>query len=91
MSPLSQNTHPNLKKKFLILNYTKPLVIAGFEQLFSSLCCRVMAETEFGLKGQIMPFLKSWELGKKLCFWPIILATDVLASQSRALKTGIFT
>jgi len=32
-----------------------------------------------------MPFLKSFELGPKLGFWPIILATDMLASQSRAL------
>ena len=26
---------------FFILNYTKPLVITGFEQLSSSICCRV--------------------------------------------------
>jgi len=32
-----------------------------------------------------MPFLKSFELGQKLGFWPIILTTDMLASQSRAL------
>jgi len=32
-----------------------------------------------------MPFLKSKELGQKLGFWFIILVTDVLASQSRAL------
>jgi len=32
-----------------------------------------------------MSFLKSFELGQKLGFWPIILTTDVLASQSRAL------
>jgi len=32
-----------------------------------------------------MPFLKSFELGPRLGFRPIILATDVLASQSRAL------
>jgi len=32
-----------------------------------------------------MPFLKSFELGPKLGFWPITLATDVLASQSKAL------
>jgi len=34
---------------------------------------------------QIMPFLKGFELGQKLGFWPIYLATDMLASQSRAL------
>jgi len=32
-----------------------------------------------------MLFLKCKELGQKLGFWPIILATDVLQSQSRAL------
>jgi len=32
-----------------------------------------------------MPFLKSFELGQKLGFWHIILATDMLASQSKAL------
>jgi len=37
-----------------------PLVITGFEQLYSSICCRVMA-------GQSLPcvlFLKSFELGQ---------------------------
>ena len=32
-----------LKKVFFILNYTTPLVITGFEQLSSSICCRLMA------------------------------------------------
>jgi len=32
-----------------------------------------------------MPFLRSFELGQKLGFWAIILATDMLARQSRAL------
>jgi len=32
-----------------------------------------------------MPFLKSFELRQKLGIWPISLATDMLASQSRAL------
>jgi len=32
-----------------------------------------------------MPFPKGFELGEKLGFWPIILAIDILASQSRAL------
>jgi len=56
-----------------------PLVITGFEQLSSSICCRVMAGQNF------VPFLKSFELGQKLGFRLIILATDMLASQSRAL------
>jgi len=32
-----------------------------------------------------MPFLKSFELGQKLDFWPIILTTNMLASHSRSL------
>jgi len=32
-----------------------------------------------------MPFLKSWELGQKLGFWPIVFAADVLAGRSGAL------
>jgi len=32
-----------------------------------------------------MPFLKSFELGQKLGFWPIISATDIVVSQSKAL------
>jgi len=32
-----------------------------------------------------MPFLKSFELGQKVGFWPIIFATDMQASQSRSL------
>jgi len=60
-----------------------PLVITGFQQLSSSICCRVMAGQSLAWKG--MPFLKSFELGQKLSFLPIILATDMLASQSRAL------
>jgi len=39
-----------------------PLVITGFEQLSSSICCRVMAGQNF------VPFLKSFELGQKLGF-----------------------
>jgi len=43
MSPLAQNPYSNLKEFFFVLNYTMPLVIAGFEELSSSICCRVMA------------------------------------------------
>jgi len=43
MIPLTQKPHPNFKNVFFVLNYTKPLVIIGFEQLSSSICCRVMA------------------------------------------------
>ena len=43
MIPLAQTPQQNLKKKFFILNYTTPIVITGFEQLSSSICCQVMA------------------------------------------------
>jgi len=32
-----------VKKLSFILNHTTPRVITGFEQLSSSICCRVMA------------------------------------------------
>jgi len=35
-----------------------------------------------------LPFLKSFELGQKLLFSLIILATDMLASQSRLYRRG---
>jgi len=78
-----KNPHPIFFFIF-ILNYTTPLVITGFEQLSSSICWWV-GWPKFALKQQIVPFLKSFELGQKLGFWPIILATYMLASQSRAL------
>jgi len=39
---------------------------------------------KFAMKGQIMPLLKSFVLGQKLGFWPICLATNMVATQSRA-------
>jgi len=48
MISLAQNPQPNLKKNFLNLNYTIPLVITGFEQPSSTICYRVMA-------GQSLP------------------------------------
>ena len=83
MIPLAQNPQPNSNKK-IIINYTTPLVIAGFEQLSSSICCRVMAGQSLPWKGKLCLFW-SFELGQKLGFWPIILATDILAKQSMAL------
>jgi len=86
MIPLAQNPPTKFFFNFaLILNYTTPLVITGFEQLSSSICCRVMAGQSLPWKGKFILFLKSFELGQELGFWPIILATDMLASQSRAL------
>jgi len=68
MIPLAQNPPTKFSKNFFILNYTTPLVITGFEQLSSSICCRVMAGQSLPWKGKIMPFLKSFELGQKLGF-----------------------
>jgi len=89
MSPLAQNP-PSKLKIFFVLNYTTPPVITGFELLFSSICCRVMAGQNLPSKGKLCLFLKVFGLGSKLGFWPIILATDMLASQSRVLLTRMF-
>jgi len=59
MIPLAQNS-PSKLKFFFILNYTTPLVITGFEQLSSSICCRVMA-------GQSLPWKSKWCL-----FWKVL-------------------
>jgi len=58
MSPLAQNPPSKLKNVFYILNYTKPLVIAGFEQLSSSIWCRVMAGQSLAWKGKLCFFWK---------------------------------
>jgi len=39
--PIGPNPPTKFKKKIFILNCTTPLVITGFEQLSSSICCRV--------------------------------------------------
>ena len=80
MIPFAQNPYPNLKNIFFILNYATPPVITGFEQLSRSICCRVMAGQSLPWQGKLCLFLKSFELGRKLDFWRIILATDMLAT-----------
>jgi len=52
-----------MKKIFFILNYTTPLVITGFEQLSSSICCRVMA-------GQICPERANYAFSEKFLIRP---------------------
>jgi len=54
---LAQNPQPNLIFLF-ILNYTTPLVIMVFEQLSSSICCRVMAGQNLPWKGKLCYFCK---------------------------------
>jgi len=58
MIPLAQNPPSKLKNVFLILNNTTPLVITGFEQLSSAICCRVMAGQSLPWKGKLCLFLK---------------------------------
>jgi len=43
---------------FFILNYTTTLVISGFEQLSSLICCRVMAGQSLAWKGKLCFFWK---------------------------------
>jgi len=43
---------------FFILNYTKPLVITGFEQFSSSICYRVMTDQSLAWKGKLCLFWK---------------------------------
>jgi len=57
MIPLAQNP-PTKLKLFFVLNYTTPLVITGFEQLSSSICCRVMAGQSLPWKGKLCFFRK---------------------------------
>jgi len=58
--PIGPNNPQQNLNFFLILNYTTPLVITGFEQLSSSICCRVMA-------GQICPERANYAFSEK--FW----------------------
>jgi len=55
MIPLAQNPPPKLKF-FFNLNYTTSLVITGFEQLSSSICCRFMAAQSLPWKGKLCLF-----------------------------------
>jgi len=80
MIPLAQNPPTKLKNFFFILNYTTPLVITGFEQLSSSIYCRVMDGQSLPWKGKLCLFWKVFNQAKN---W--VLATDMLASQSRGL------
>jgi len=57
MIPLAQNP-PNF---FFVPDYTTPLVITGFELKLNLLPS--YGWPKFALKGQITPFLKSFELG----------------------------
>jgi len=45
---------------------------------------------KFGLKWQIIPFMKLFDFCKKQGFWAIILVPDMIESQARALKTRIW-
>jgi len=84
MIPLAQNPQTNLKKKFLFWTTNATSHYGVWTALLLNLLPSY-GWPKFALKGQNMSFLKSFELGQKLGFWPIILATDMLASQSRDL------
>jgi len=59
MIPLVQNPPTKSRKFFFfILNHTTPLVNAGFEQLSSSICCRVMAVQSLPWMGKLCLFCK---------------------------------
>jgi len=60
MSPLAQTPPSKLNFFYFILNYTTPPVITGFEQLSSSICCRVVA-------GQICPERANYAFSEK--YW----------------------
>jgi len=55
---------------FFILNYTKSLVITGFEQHSSSICCRVMAGQSLAWKGKLCFFWKVRNWAKNWVFGP---------------------
>jgi len=56
--PIGPKPPSKLKTFFFILNYTKPLVVTGFEQLSSSICCRGMAGQNSAWKGKVCFFWK---------------------------------
>jgi len=78
----TKNTASKIKI-FFIQNYKIVPIFRGFEQLSSSTGWRVMAFSQIG-QGYLL-----WDLN--FCpisyFWAIMLAPDMLASPSRALKT----
>jgi len=59
MITLTQNPPNKFKKFFFNENYMAPLVITGFEQLSSSICCRVMA-------GKICPERAKYAFSEKI-------------------------
>jgi len=68
MIPLAQQPTTKFKKKNLILNYRTPLVITGFEQFSSSICCRVMAGQSLTWKGKLSLFWKVLNQAKNWVF-----------------------
>jgi len=58
MIPWPKTLHQNQKMFFYILDYTKPLVITGFEQLSSSIFWQFMACQSLAWKGKLYFFWK---------------------------------
>jgi len=59
-----------MKKKIFILNYITLPVITGFEQLSSSICCRVMTGQSLPWKGKLCLFWKVLNKAKNWVFDP---------------------
>ena len=78
MIPLAQNSPSKVKKNFLFWTTRHHESLQGLNSSLAQSAAELWPP-KFAQKGQIMPFLKSLKLGK------VILATDMLASQSSAL------
>jgi len=69
--PIGPKPPTKFLKKILNLNYTTPLVITGFEQLSSSICCYgVMAGQSLPWKGKLCLFWKVFNKAKNWVFDP---------------------
>jgi len=84
MIPLAQNLPCKLKIFFLILTTRCHESLQGLNSSLAQSAAELWP-AKVCPKRANYAFLKNLELGQKLGFWPIILAKDMLASQSTAL------
>ena len=87
MIPVAQNPHPNFFKNLFILNYTTSLLITGFEQLSSSICCRVIAGQTFPEREKYAFFETFWIFET---FW-LLTHNFGYRYASRSIKSSIDT
>jgi len=78
-----------VKIVFFSLNYKSFPIQSGFEQLSSLIRRRVLAIYKMFSFQAKLEFVGA-EIFTNFCFFSIILATDMLESHSKALKTRIF-